>query len=90
VHRVRAGEEVVRISGPEATARVRLAADSIARVLTHAADRIPEVELRAAADLPDCDLQDDPEDPAQAERLSCETLRARARAEIERRATSVG
>lgn len=89
-HRARAGDEVVRISGPEATGRARLAADSITRVLAHAADRIPETELQTAAGLPDFDLLDDPDDPARSERLSCETLRAHARSELERRGKSAG
>jgi HEAT repeat protein len=84
----RGDQATVRISGAGAAERARLATESLARILAHAADRIPAAELQAVTALADLELLDDPDDPLRAERVSCETLRARARQEFERRGRS--
>jgi HEAT repeat protein len=75
----------ISIAGPDAVGEARTAFEDVDRTLTRAADHVPEVELREIAGLPDLLLLEQRDNPALAEHVSCEPLRARAWEELARR-----
>jgi HEAT repeat protein len=79
-------EAVLDIVGPDAVAEARAALEDLERTLRQAADHVPAAELGEIAALPDLVLLEQRDDPALAEQVSCEPLRARAREELARRA----
>jgi hypothetical protein len=78
-----AGE--IHVVDPDPVERARRAFEELDRILQLAAGHVPEAELRGVAGLPDLVLLEQRDSPLLAERVSCEALRARARAELHRR-----